>query len=63
METKNSYPYVYWWGNTAERELWLGKRCRIIEKKDRQSCVIEFEDGGYLNTTIGSIRKANKVCP
>ncbi len=52
------YPYIYAWGNNALRAKWKGKRCKVLVRGKRNSCLIEFEDGLHVNTSRNALRKA-----
>jgi hypothetical protein len=36
---------IYVWGNNPKRATLKGRRCRVIARGAKNSCLIEFEDG------------------
>jgi hypothetical protein len=57
MVGSGPFTHVYHWGNNAVRKFWQGKRCRVLVRGSLNSCLVEFEDGGQLNTSIRALRK------
>lgn len=57
MTGNGPFTHVYHWGNNAVRKLWKGKKCRILVRGSMNTCLVEFEDGGQLNTSIRALRK------
>ncbi len=49
------WPYKYTW-NRAGRK---GQRCRVlIRTRAMNTCMLEFEDGGWLITSRNALRRA-----
>jgi hypothetical protein len=57
MTGSGPFTHIYHWGNNPTRKLWKGKRCRVLVRGSMNSCLVEFEDGGQLNTSIRALRK------
>jgi hypothetical protein len=36
---------IYTWGNNPKRETLKGRRCRVLARGAKNSCLIEFENG------------------
>ena len=36
---------IYTWGNNPKRAVMKGRRCRVIARGAKNSCLIEFENG------------------
>ncbi len=53
------YPYIYVWGNNAVRKKMKGKKCKVLVRGGKNSCLIEFEDGEQVNTSQRAIRRIN----
>ena len=53
----DKYPYIYKWGNNAERAKHKGKRCRVLTRYRLNSVLIEFEDGAQIVTSRNALRR------
>ena len=49
--------HVFVWRNNPVRALYCGSLCRIVASLERNSVLIEFEDGRQLVTSKRAIRK------
>jgi hypothetical protein len=38
--------YEYRWGNNQKRRTMKGRKCRVVSRGKKNSCVIEFVDNG-----------------
>lgn len=55
------YDRVFVWGNNAEREKLVGRRCRVVAHgSSMQSVLVEFEDGTRVVTSRRATRRAKK---
>ena len=57
MVGSGPFTHVYHWGNNPVRKLWKGMKYRILVRGSMNTCLVEFEDGGQLNTSIRALRK------
>lgn len=50
--------YIYCWGNNSKRQTMKGRRCRVLGRLAKNSCVIEFIDNGQREcVSRNSLRK------
>ena len=52
--------YVFAWGNTPERAVMQGRRCRQLARGGKGTVLIEFEDTGERETvSFRALRRAD----
>ena len=57
----DKYPYIYKWGNNAERAKYKGKLCHVLARFKLNSVLLKFKDGSLLVTSRNAIRKFNPM--
>lgn len=55
------YPYYYTWKNNIKRRTLYKRRCRILAKGAKNSCLVEFENGQREVISRNAIRKVRKI--
>lgn len=52
-----TYPYYFVWGNNEKRATMKGRRCAVVCRGAKNSCMIEFENGQQEIVSRNAIRK------
>ena len=49
--------YIYGWGNNPKRATLRGRRCRVLQRLNLNSAVVEFENGQREVISRNALRK------
>lgn len=49
--------YIYCWGNTPERKLLKGRKCKVLARGKMNSCKVEFENSEQHCVSRNALRK------
>jgi hypothetical protein len=58
-----SFPLVYVWANNAKRVTLHMRRCRILVRGAKNSCLVEFDDGQREVVSRWAVRKLTATHP